>query len=89
MLDVQINEKEAKELFFQKVEEKLKQFDADLVFWDSNELKRRTCLSWNTIQKEFFFDPDFPKYKVGGKWMFPATEAKEFLLKWLKNRRCV
>jgi len=53
MFKIEINEKEAKELFFQKVEEKLKHFDADLVFWDSNELKRRTCLSWNTIQKEF------------------------------------
>lgn len=83
MFDVQVNENEVRELYLRKVEEKLEKVDAELVYWDSAELKRRTCLSWNTIQEKFFFHPDFPKFKVGGKWMFPAEETKRFLLKWL------
>lgn len=47
---------------------------------------RRTCMSWNTIQKEFFFDPYFPKRRVGGKWYFPAKKTKEFLLDWIELR---
>ena len=86
MLTVQIDENEVRELYLQKLEEKLKELDSELVFWDTNELKRRTCLSWNTIQKEFFFDLRFPKFKVGGKWMFPAQETKEFLLQWLREQ---
>lgn len=40
-------------------------------------------MSWTTIQKEFFFDQRFQKFKVGGKWYFPAKEKKAFLLNWL------
>lgn len=83
MFDVQVDESEVRELYLKKLDEKLEMVDAELVFWDSTELKRRTCLSWNTIQEKFFFHPDFPKFKVGGKWMFPAQETKQFLLKWL------
>ncbi|WP_077616831.1 group-specific protein [Caenibacillus caldisaponilyticus] len=86
MIEVKIDENKFRELYLQKLEEKMKEIDAEYVFWDSRELKRRTCMSWNTIQKEFFFDPRFPKYKVGGKWMFPAKETRDFLLAWLKER---
>lgn len=86
MIEVQINENEVREIYLQKLEEKIKEVDAELVFWDAKELKRRTCLSWNTIQKEFFYHPDFPKFKVGGKWMFPAAETKKFLLRWIRER---
>lgn len=85
MLSVQVDEKEVRKLYLAKVEEKVKEIDAELVFWDANELKRRTCMSWGTIQKEFFFDPRFPKFKVGGKWYFPSHETKKFLLQWLSE----
>ncbi|RKO63230.1 group-specific protein [Caldibacillus debilis] len=87
MLSIQIDEQEVKHILLEKLEEKIKEIDTELVFWDSKELMRRTCMSWNTIQKEFFFDPRFPKFKVGGKWYFPAQETKSFLLEWLKERR--
>lgn len=64
----------------QKIDEKLKEIDSELVFWDTKELMRRTCMCWNTIQKEFFFDKHFPKRKIGSKWYFPASETKQFLL---------
>jgi hypothetical protein len=86
MIQVQIDEQEVRKLYLQKLEEKLKEIDRELVFWDTAELKRRTCMSWNTIQKEFFFDARFPKFKVGGKWLFPAKECQEFLLTWLKEQ---
>jgi phage pi2 protein 07 len=87
MINIQVDEQELRELYLKKLEEKMKEVDAELVFWDAAELKRRTCMSWNTIQKEFFFDPRFPKYKVGNKWYFPAHEAKQFLLKWLAEKK--
>ncbi|HDX9549381.1 group-specific protein [Bacillus wiedmannii] len=86
MISVQVDEKEVRKIYLEKVEEKVRTVDAELVFWDTNELKRRTCMSWNTIQKEFFFDPKFPKFKVGSKWYFPSQKAKEFLLQWLSER---
>ncbi|MDP4085793.1 MAG: group-specific protein [Bacillota bacterium] len=88
MLDISVNvdEEGFKDLLLEKVEERLKQVDFDLVFWDRKELIRRTCLSWNTIQEYFFHDPRFPKFKVGSKWIFPATETREFLLTWLREQ---
>lgn len=86
MLTVQIDEQEVQRLIREKLEEKLKEMDNEKVFWDSKELMRRTCMSWNTIQKEFFFDPRFPKYKIGSKWYFPAKEAREFLLNWIREK---
>lgn len=86
MLNVQIDEQKALGIYKEKLDEKLKEFDAEMVFWDSKELCRRTCMSWNFIQEQFFFDPRFPKKKVKSKWLFPAKEAKEFLLNWLKEQ---
>ena len=86
MLNIEIDENEVRELYIEKLEEKINEVDAEMVFWDTNELKRRTCLSWNTIQGTFFYDPRFPKFKVGHKWMFPAEETKKFLLQWLREQ---
>lgn len=55
MISVQVDEKEVRNLYLAKVEEVVKEIDAELVYWDANELKRRTCMGWNTIQKTFFF----------------------------------
>ncbi|MGG4470055.1 group-specific protein [Paenibacillus alvei] len=86
MLSIQIDQEEVKQMYMEKLKEKISEVDAELVYWDANELKRRTCMCWNTIQKEFFFDPRFPKYKVGNKWYFPADKAKQFLLQWITER---
>lgn len=87
MLTVQINENEVRELCKERIADLLKEVDADMVFWDTSELKRRTCMSWNHIQNTFFFDPRMPKFKVGRDWRFPARETREFLEKWLQEQR--
>lgn len=43
-------------------------------------------MSWNTIQENFFYDPRFPKHKIGSKWYYPAKEAEEFLLVWFEEQ---
>lgn len=85
-LNIEIDESEIKKLCIAKISEMVESTDVDLVFWDTAELKRRTCLSWNTIQDHFFFDPRFPKRKIGTKWMYPARETREFLVLWLSEQ---
>lgn len=87
MLQIQIDENAVKQLYLQEVEKRLADIDKELVYWDSKELKRRTCMSWNTIQDTFFHEDGFPKVKIGGKWYFPAKAAEEFLTKWLKEKQ--
>jgi hypothetical protein len=86
VINIQIDQHEVKQLYLEKLEEKIKEVDAELVFWDRNELLRRTCMSWNFIQEKFFFDPRFSKFKVGNKWYFPADKTKRFLLQWLEEQ---
>jgi hypothetical protein len=61
--------------------------DKERTFWDTNELQRQTMLSMSTIQKNFFYDERFPKYKLGRKWLFPAKRTREFLLMWLEEQK--
>ncbi|ETT30687.1 hypothetical protein C161_27323 [Paenibacillus sp. FSL R5-192] len=89
MLSISVDEKEIKKLLKEKVAEILKEADAEYIFWDASELKRRTCMSWNFIQDQFFFDPRFPKRKVGSKWYFPVRETREFLEEWLTEQPAI
>lgn len=87
MMKIQIDEEQIHEIFLNKIEEKINEIDTEMIFWDTNELQKRTCLSLNTMKKEFFYDPQFPKFKKGGKWLFPPKETREFLLNWLKTNK--
>ena len=87
MIHIQVDEDEVRDLYLKAIDEKVEKVDAELTFWDTKELKRRTRMSWNTIQDTFFYDENFPKYKVGGKWFYPAKEANQFLLEWLKRNK--
>lgn len=86
MLQVTVDQEEIKQLYDQKLEEHLKKFDRELVYWDRKELIRRTCMSWTFIQQKFFFDDRFPRRRVGTKWLFPAKETEQFLLQWIKEQ---
>ncbi|WP_371809666.1 group-specific protein [Terribacillus sp. AE2B 122] len=86
LINVQIDENKALEIYKEKVAEVIKDYDADLVYWDSKELCKRTCMSWKFIQEQFFYDPRFIKTKVGSKWFFPAKEAREFLQIWIQEK---
>ncbi|WP_339243125.1 group-specific protein [Paenibacillus sp. FSL R5-0517] len=83
MMTININETEVLKLAREHIAELVKEVDSEYVYWDSEELMKRTCMSWNTIQNNFFFDPRFIKAKLGGKWYFPVQETREFLRQWL------
>lgn len=68
-------------------EELLEEKKSSRVFWDTKELKRQTCMSWNTILDNFFYDERFPKGKIGGKWFYLAEEAEIFLREWFMEHR--
>jgi phage pi2 protein 07 len=86
MITVSVDKTEVLRIARERISELVKEVDAEYVFWDSAELKRRTCMSWDTIQATFFFDPRFPKHKIGGKWYFPARETRAFLEQWLREQ---
>ncbi|CEG28064.1 group-specific protein [Bacillus sp. B-jedd] len=85
MLEIKIDEHEVKQILEDKIHEAVKRAEKETVFWDFKELIRQTRMSRNTIIEQFFYETEFPKFKIGTKWYFPAKETREFLLKWLKE----
>lgn len=89
MIEIQIiDEQKIFEMAEVKIEEKLKSVEHEFVFWDLKTLCEKTCMSRSFVLETFFFLPDFPRHKVGTKWVIPAKEANEYLLKWLKRQPC-
>ncbi|HIW33514.1 MAG TPA: group-specific protein [Candidatus Paenibacillus intestinavium] len=86
MITVSINEAEVQEMTRVEIKRVISDMDSELIFWDAKELMRRTCMSWNFIQQQFFFDKRFPKKKIGAKWYFPSREAQEFLNVWINEQ---
>jgi hypothetical protein len=87
MVSVQIDEKEVLKLAKVEIERVIKEVDAELVFWDRQELMKRTCMSWVFILDQFFYDERFPKHKINKKWYFPVREARAFLELWLSEQK--
>jgi phage pi2 protein 07 len=86
LIDVKIDEVEVEKIFLEEVKKRLDQLQNRQTFWDMKELLRQTNMSEPFIKEKFFFDPRFPKYKVGAKWLFPAKECEDFLLTWLREQ---
>lgn len=86
MIEIKLDEYKLRKIYLKKLEEYIEKLDKEHLFWDSKDLVQQTRLCWDTIQKEFFYDPRFPKRKVGRKWIFPAKQTKEFLLTWLEEQ---
>jgi hypothetical protein len=63
MIEINIDEKEVRKLYLEKLEEHLNKIDKEMVYWNTCELERQTNMCINTMKKEFFYDERFPKRK--------------------------
>ncbi len=86
ILDIKIDEQKIEELFLEELRKRLDNIEQRKTFWDMKELCRQTSMSGSSIREYFFYDERFPKFKIGGKWYFPALEAENFLLMWIKEQ---
>lgn len=87
MISVNIDKEAVDEIVRAEIKKTLNEITHRHTFWDFKELCRQTNMSSTFIKEHFFFDPRFPKYRVGRKWLMPARETEEFLLVWLKEQR--
>lgn len=86
ILSISLNKKALEEMIKMEIKKRLSELDTDFVFWDLKELCRRSNMSIPFIKEHFFYNEDFPKYKVGTKWLMPAQETEKYLLNWLKQQ---
>lgn len=86
MISINVDENQLDDIIREELKKKLAELEHRHTFWDMAELCRQTCMSEPFIKEHFFYDKRFQKFKVGRKWLFPAKEAEEFLVKWLKEQ---
>ncbi len=86
MLEIKLDENKVEDLMLQEIKKKMQQIENRYAYWNMDELCKQTSMSINNIKEKFFYDPRFPKYKVGGKWLMPAKECEAFLLQWIKEQ---
>ena len=89
LFEISIDKKVLEDKFYQELKKTLNRLDGNRTLWDMKELCRQSCMSENTIKDRFFYEPTFPKYKIGGKWYMPAKQTEEFLLKWIRMNETV
>lgn|SRR5699024_9124329 len=87
MFSLNIDEKEMKKLYLERVDEYLRGIEEDVFFFTRVQLMEYLNLSWNTIQNNFLVDENFPQYKYGNKWLFPKSEVKEYMERYCKKIR--
>jgi len=86
IITVSIDKAEMERLVQKEIRTQIQETNAELIFWDLKELCRRTCMSRPFVLDQFFYHPDFPKFKIGSKWLMPAKETEAFLLDWIKKQ---
>ena len=48
----------------------------------TKEVCKQLNMSWNSVQKHFFHLEEFPKKKIGNKWLYHRKELESFLDKY-------
>ncbi|MBT2729200.1 DNA-binding protein [Bacillus sp. ISL-75] len=82
MIQFSLNEEGLKELYLSEVQKHLENMEMDTMLMDSKQLCKKLNLSWPTIEKLFLYDPNFPKMRVGKKWLFNRKEVQKYIDYW-------
>ncbi|WP_315987752.1 hypothetical protein [Listeria booriae] len=80
---------EARALLIEEKEKSNQLIKEESKYMTRIEFLKYTNMSWNTIQKEFFFNEDFAPFRtlVNNKWRFDRVEATAYFDKWLKANK--
>ncbi|WKA55351.1 group-specific protein [Planococcus shixiaomingii] len=87
MFNIEIDEEKLTALYLEKVEEHLQEIETEMYFMNSKQLAAYLNLSWNSICTHFLYDEDFPKIRIGSKWLFNRREIQEYMDKYYEEVR--
>lgn len=82
MFDIKIDEEKLKSIYLLEIQKRLDQVEFQSLLMDSKQLCKMLSLSWPTVEKIFISDPNFPKMKVGTKWLFHRGQVQSYINQW-------
>lgn len=87
MITLNIDQEELKKIYLQKVEERLKEIEGEVFFFDSKQLQKYVSMGWNSIVSHLMSDPEFPKIRLGTRWLYPKHEVERYMKKYYEAVR--
>ncbi|TYS57898.1 helix-turn-helix domain-containing protein [Bacillus infantis] len=82
MIEIKVDEGELKSLYLSEIQKRLDRIEFESMLMDSKQLCKMLSLSWPTVEKEFIRDPNFPKIRLGTKWLFNRSEVQQYINHW-------
>ncbi|WP_077620361.1 helix-turn-helix domain-containing protein [Bacillus sinesaloumensis] len=82
MLEIKLDDEEVKALFLAEVKSRLDKIESEALLMNSKQLCKYLSLSWPTVEKVFLSDPNFPRIRLGSKWLFPRKEVERYIDIW-------
>lgn len=89
MINIEVNQEQLKQLYLQKIDERLEELDQEVFFMNSKQMLKVVNLSWNTFNEVFLGDPKFPVVRLGNgkKFLYPRKEVFAYLDKFYEAVR--
>jgi excisionase family DNA binding protein len=87
VLNIIVDENELMKLYREEIRKRLDKIEDQTLFIDVKELCKMLSLSRPTVEKLFLYNPDFPKIRVGKKWLFNRKEVEAYIKQWSINIR--
>ncbi|CDQ41531.1 helix-turn-helix domain-containing protein [Virgibacillus salexigens] len=82
MIHLEIDEEHLKDLYLEKVKEKLEELESEVFFMNSKQLSAYLNMSWNTIVENLLYEDNFPSIRLGSKWLFNRKEVEAYMEKY-------
>ena len=84
MISVEIDQGTINGIVREEIAKRVERAIVTQTLWDLQELSRQVSMSIPFIKEHFFYNEDFPKFRVGTKWLMPAQETHDYVVNWLK-----
>lgn len=85
MFEIKVDEDELKAIYQAEIQRKLEEVEFQSLLMNSKQLCDYLSLSWPTVEKIFLRDPNFPKMRVGTKWVFHRGEVQAYVNQWSRD----
>ena len=89
MYSLNVDKEFFKELYNPEFEEYLATIERESMFMTFNDLVKYLNMSNVSIREFLLWRDDFPKIRLGSKWLFPRNEVADFMQKYLEEVRAV
>jgi len=87
LITIEVDQEKLEKLYLQKIDEHLQKLESEVFFMNSKQLCTYLNMSWNTIVTHLLYDEEFPKIRLGNKWLFHKKEVGKYMEKYYNEVR--